>query len=298
MARLRFHPPIEGRFLGIGARLLSPMILVFSLFGGIRAGMPEEDPAEWRATLDGIPESRYPDLSPVEATFEFGWADVVRAGNARLRFRHLGEGRYRAEAEGSSEGAVRLLWPLDASFESEGSFETLLASHVLQEEKYRGKTLTTRLHFDGNGVRRLKESTRDKPGQARWKEYRDSEVRDLLGAMLVIRSQPLAKGDRINVIAYPGANPFLVTVSVAGLEKVTVQGKEREAIRLDLEIRQISTEEDSEGELIEFSKFKAGRVWLSDDEQRLPVRAEIDTFVGYVYGELESVEWGNPDAAP
>jgi hypothetical protein len=36
-------------------------------------------------------------------------------------------------------------------------------------------------------------------------------------------------------------------------------------------------------------KFRSGRVWISDDARRLPLRAEVDVFIGSVFAELAKV---------
>jgi hypothetical protein len=36
--------------------------------------------------------------------------------------------------------------------------------------------------------------------------------------------------------------------------------------------------------------FKSGRGWLSDDDKRVPLRIEVDIFIGYVFAELESLQ--------
>jgi len=275
--------------------LFSQAIVFLSLIGGIQAGLVEEgqEAQEWRAQLSGIPEQRFADLRPLKAEFAFGWADVLQAGSAEFEFARPSPGRYQVVARGGSEGAVSLLWKLEARHEASGSLAHLRSEKVKQVEKYRGKTLTTRLELDGEKIRRLKESTRDPKDHAKWKTYDDPEIRDLVGVMLLIRSQPLKPGDTVRAVAYPSANPFLVTVQVAAHEKIEIQGSERDAIRLELDLKEISTRDENEGELVDFEKFKGGRIWLSNDKDRLPLRAEIDTFIGYVYGELTDVEWGD-----
>jgi len=269
-----------------------PALLALFLMDGAHAEQTDEKNEEpWKSKLTPVPEQRFPDFKPLEVEFEFGWADVVRAGSAEVVISIPSPGKYEVLGEGRSEGAVSLLWKLDATHKSEGTLLDFRSQRVRQVEKYRGKTLTTQLELDGQSVRRLLESTRDPEGHAKWKTYEEPEARDLLGAMLLIRSQPLAKGDKVYAIAYPTTNPFLVTVEVTDYEKIEVQGKKRDAIRLELKLQEILTKKENAGQLKDFDKFKGGRIWLSNDENRLPLRAEIDTFIGYVYGELTGVEW-------
>ena len=68
---------------------------------------------------------------------------------------------------------------------------------------------------------------------------------------------------------------------------VTVAGEEREAVVLDLAVRELPDEdggEQDEGD--EEKKPVLGRLWLADDETRLPLRAECQTPFGRVVVEL------------
>ena len=42
--------------------------------------------------------------------------------------------------------------------------------------------------------------------------------------------------------------------------------------------------------VVPYSKFKSGEVWISDDDLRIPLKARVDIFVGYIYGEIISFE--------
>ena len=58
----------------------------------------------------------------------------------------------------------------------------------------------------------------------------------------------------------------------------------REAIQLDLKIQRVNTKK---GNTLEpHSKFRSGKIWLSNDADRIPLRAEVDIFIGYVFAEI------------
>ncbi len=108
--------------------------------------------------------------------------------------------------------------------------------------------------------------------------------------MFFIRSQPLKDGDKVGLIAFPGDSPYLVEVDVEKRETITVAGQPRPAIRLGFKLQKIETKGGAH--LVEHQKFRNGTVWLSDDQDRIPLRAEVNIFVGFVYGELKSVTFG------
>ena len=41
-------------------------------------------------------------------------------------------------------------------------------------------------------------------------------------------------------------------------------------------------------------KFESGTVWLSNDADRIPLRAEVNIFIGYIFGEITSCTFGSP----
>jgi hypothetical protein len=66
-------------------------------------------------------------------------------------------------------------------------------------------------------------------------------------------------------------------------------GREVKAIRFDLRIQTIETMGPNIGRLAPHKKFRSGRVWMSDDSRRLPLKAEVDVFIGSVFAELVKI---------
>jgi len=90
-------------------------------------------------------------------------------------------------------------------------------------------------------------------------------------------------------VAFPGDAPFLVEAIVAKHEQVRIASTFRKAIRLDFQIQRIDAK--NKDRLAPHGKFRSGSVWISDDENRIPLRAEVYIFIGYVFGELESLRF-------
>ena len=90
------------------------------------------------------------------------------------------------------------------------------------------------------------------------------------------------------MVVFPDESPYLVDLTVAGRDTLTMLGRKIPAIRFTIRIQTIETHGKNKGLLAPHCKFRSGRVWMSDDAQRLPLRAEVDIFVGRVFAEMVS----------
>jgi hypothetical protein len=228
----------------------------------------------------------FPLVRPFSGEFRFGWSDIG-AASARARLWYSGD-RILVEIEGGTDGLARALWQLDAKHKAVILQEGLKPVRFEQFEKYANKRVRTEAVFKPDGLWRIRAVTPDPKSVARWKRVKVEPVRDIVSAMLFIRSQVLNDGDKIGVVAFPGDAPFLVEVTVARHEQIRVAGVPRKAIKLDFQIQRIETRKHR---LAPHGKFRSGSVWLSDDENRIPLRAEVNVFIGYVFGELESLHF-------
>ena len=193
------------------------------------------------------------------------------------------------EVKGGTDGLARTLWQLDARHRATILTEGLKPVAFEQVERYAKKKVRTEAVFKPDGLWRIRAVTPDPNNVAKWKKIKVEPVRDIISAMLLIRSQVLNDGDKIGVVAFPGDAPFLVEVTVARHEQIRVGNSLRKAIKLDFQIQRIDTK--NKGRLAPHGKFKNGTVWISDDENRVPLRAEVNIFIGYVFGELESIRF-------
>ena len=114
-------------------------------------------------------------------------------------------------------------------------------------------------------------------------------VRDLFAVMLFVRSQPLHNGDHLRLSTFPDRNPYLVDLIVAGRDTLQIMGKTVPAIRFTIGIQTIETMGTNIGRLAPHRKFRSGRVWISDDSRRIPLKAEVDVFIGSVFAKLLKV---------
>ena len=91
-------------------------------------------------------------------------------------------------------------------------------------------------------------------------------------------------------MVYPATSAYLATITVSAREPITIAAGTYPAIKLDLQLNKIGKKR----ELGPHKKFRGASVWVSDDSDRLLLRAQASIFVGKVFAELQSVRF--PDA--
>jgi hypothetical protein len=218
--------------------------------------------------------------------FRFGWSNLIEAGQADASIVRKGDS-YRARVNGGSKGVARTMWSLDAEHFAMINAASLRPVRVAQLERYRKRSIQTQVAYDENGLKRLRKST-DSQEPAKWKRVNFTPIFDILGGVLFVRSQPLHVGDRVGLVCFPGDSPFITVVRVEKRETLRCMGRDWPVLRLSLSIRKLETKKGVPTEAIGYSKFRSGTVWVSDDALRLPLRAEVQVMVGFVYGELSS----------
>jgi len=244
--------------------------------------------SDWRSEVSDAPPGKFPDLPSIRLHYTFGWSNVIQAAHAEATIARVGD-EYRTKVSGGTDGLARALWMLDAQHSAlmlAGSDKPVRISQV---ERYRRRSIETMVRYDAKGLDRLRRVT-PSPGKAVWKRVNFSPMYDVIGGVLYVRSQPLKVGDSVGVVSFPGDSPYLAVVQVVKRETIRCMGRDWPALRLSLQIRKLTVRKDKPQEAVEYSKFHGGTVWVSDDALRIPLRAEVHVFVGFVYGQLQSYE--------
>lgn len=253
--------------------------------GGLNAEAPH-----WPSMLHPLGVGSHPEIAPFEATFAFGWSGIQAAtGEASLTYEGA---NYRVKATGRTEGLAAQLWRMQLDSQILAKREQFTSISLFQREQYSSYRLemTGKFQTDGVWSERLRIPSSD-PG--RWRFMRVAPIRDMMSAMLFMRSQPLATGDETALVAFPGDSPYLVRMKVEGRESIRLMNEMRSAIRVRLFLQKIEVSGPNKGKLQDHTKFRSGVVWVSDDGNRFPLRAEVTLFIGYVYAELTGLKF-NP----
>ena len=227
-------------------------------------------------------------MRPLWASYRFGWGGFT-AATGEAHFTKPSATRFQVDGTGHTLGLVRVLWRLDTTHHSLADAETLHPIEMRQVEVYRKKTLSTHLAFTNIGVRR---SRTEGPGKGKTsaKQFDFPNLFDLNSAALYLRSQSLKDGSVYRVVVYPATSPYLATLTVAGHEKIAVHAGVYNAIKIDLHLDKIGKSMETEPH----KKFRRATLWVSDDSDRVLLRAEAQLFVGTVFAELQSIRFEKP----
>ena len=239
----------------------------------------------WESTLTKDPPGSFPEPRPVQTTYHFGWSGIT-AGKGDIHFTKAGPKHFQMDAKGGTTGFARALWRLDATYHGVVNTDTLRPVESKQVEAYRRKKITTELTFTDANVSRTRS---DSPGSKdnKPKIFSFPDLFDLHGAMLYLRSQPLTDHAVYRIVVYPATAAYLATVTVLGRERVSVHAGSYGAIKFDVQLKRVG----KDLELEPHRKFRRATVWVSDDENRIPLRIEAQIFVGTVFAELYAIHF-------
>jgi Protein of unknown function (DUF3108) len=267
-------------------RTLDPLawIFVILLFGSTQEVRADPSPAWVRSLTSDKGPGKFTAPPAMRLAYRFGWSGI-QAATADIHLFSPTRNTLEMDASGATSGFPRTLFRLDINHQATENKSTLRPIHFFQEEKYRSETVKTNVDFDADQVTGLREKIpSDHPPKPT--VFKFSPVFDMTTALLWVRSQPLADGDSESIVVWASNAPYLAVIKVVGRDAITVGGKKQNAIKLDLTLKRI----DKKMQLKDHKMFKSGRGWLSDDDNRIPLRIEADIFIGYVFAELQSMQ--------
>ena len=240
----------------------------------------------WQSTVSPLAAQPFPEIRPFQAEYRLGWAEI-EAAKAKAAISYDG-GHALFTGSGGTTGLARALYQLDATLHAAATRDGLQTIQSQQLEKYATRTLSTRIEGKNGSLTSLREWISPDSKPSKWKPVKIAPIRDLFAASLFIRSQSLAKGEKVRTLVFPGGSPFLVDIESLGPEKIPIAGTPRDALRLGIKIQSVNTKK---GNALEpHRKFRSGTLWLSNDPDRILLRAEVQVFVGYVFAELASFQ--------
>jgi hypothetical protein len=268
----------------LGRRSFPAWILVIFLFGSTQGVWADQSPAWVRSLTSDKGPGKFTALPAMRLAYRFGWSGI-QAATADIHLFSPTRNTFEMDASGATSGFPRTLFRLDVLHQATENKNTLRPIHFYQEEKYRQETVKTNVDFESDQVTGLREKIpSDHPPKPNI--FKFGPVFDMTTALLWVRSQPLADGDSESIVVWASNAPYLAIIKVVGRDTINVGGKKQNAIKLDLTLKRI----DKKMQLKDHKMFKSGRGWLSDDDNRVPLRIEADIFIGYVFAELESIQ--------
>src|SRR5262249_230837 len=241
----------------------------------------------WEATVTKDPPGNFPALRPLRTSYHFGWSGIT-AATGEVHFGKT-DRRFELDAAGKTIGFVRALWKMDTTYPGFPATETLRQIQSKQTEIYRKKKLITDLAFTNSGVARTRTEGTG-AGKTSTVPFNLPGLFDLHGAFLYLRSQPLNDHSVYRIVVYPATSAYLTTVTILAHEHISVRAGSYNAIKIDLQLKRVG----KKMELEPHRKFRRATIWISDDEDRIPLRIEAQIFVGTVFAELQTFHF-DPD---
>lgn len=216
-------------------------------------------------------------------TYELTWS-VFRAGRlvATLGRANTGPGDpYEVKVSARSRGFVSLLYEVQDDFDVVFDPTGKCSLEVTKKIKEGRRRKETRIVFD-NSRKLAVLDERDLNRPADPPKHAETEtpgcVADLVTAFYYLRSRPMQVGQRITVPVNDGTKTSEVIAQVQAREEIQTALGRRFAFRI-------------EPTVFDGLYKRKGRmlIWLSDDEQRLPLRVKAIISVGTITGDLQSV---------
>ncbi len=259
-----------------------------------QAASPASTPAPaWLSRVNAGAPGAIPPPRPFKASYRLSWSDLD-AAKAEVSCTASDDGsQIVTKISGGTLGLARTLYQVDGTHVAIANRHTLRPVRLDQTELEARKRKTARVDFSDAGAER-KTAVVDRNAGAptsadqHLRSFAYPDMYDMHSALLYIRSLPLNAGDSQTLITMTAGNPYLATIKVLGRSSVKTTSGTYQAIECSVALSRIS----KHGELEPHKTFKSARVWLSDDPDRLIVKAEAQVFVGTVTLDLTHVVFG------
>lgn len=238
-----------------------------------------DEPA-WKSTLTDPALGPHSKLAPCRLEYRASWKGLIDAATMQMEFgnpTNAKPGIFVVTSAAQSLGAAAALFPYKHWYWSELDAATLKPKLFHSVEELEDKNVTHSLDYAPAGVHCSQTTKVTKTGAEynNAKDFAFAPAFDIFSAMLFIRSQELTDDSSYIFIIQPGETPYLANVRVVGRE--VHEGKN--AIHLTVGMQKISTKTMG---LKPYKKFKEASLWLSDDEDRVPLEIRVAAYVGDV----------------
>ncbi len=239
----------------------------------------------WESELTPPGPGAHPALPPIGLDYRLSWKGMIQSGTLRMEFAPKGikkPGRLVVRSSAASTGHAASLFPYQHDFWTELDPKSLHPRYFKAEEANRKGATITHVRYHPDRVHSSETKVSKKTGATVKSDmtFKHTPVFDIFSAMLHIRSQNLAAGDRISLVVQPFDNPYLLDVVSHGPE----QHHGQQAIRMTVSMRKIDRDTR---ELKPYKKLKRpATLWLSDDDDRVILEVRAAAFIGDVRATL------------
>ena len=235
----------------------------------------------WYYAKETTPSENTPKWFGEELKFDISWS-FITAGKAQLNSSKIveanGQKMYQLEAYAQSYPVIdamfkvrdiNMSWIAEDLSHSTGYWQSVKEGSYARDEwlifDYKNHTYT--IH------------KKDKKGNLEHKPhtFEGNTIVDMLSSLYFVRNQELPLKGEVYFDIVNRGDQYPLKVVVLGREKVKVKAGKFDCIVVEPMIS---------GEGIFVSKGKSLKVWLTDDEYKMPVKMAVEVFIGSVKAEL------------
>ena len=235
----------------------------------------------WYYAKETTPSENKPKWFGEELKFDISWS-FITAGKAQLNSSKIveanGQKMYQLEAYAQSYPVIdtmfkvrdiNMSWIAEDLSHSTGYWQSVKEGSYARDEwlifDYKNHTYT--IH------------KKDKKGNLEHKPhtFEGNTIVDMLSSLYFVRNQELPLKGEVYFDIVNRGDQYPLKVVVLGREKVKVKAGKFDCIVVEPMIS---------GEGIFVSKGKSLKVWLTDDEYKMPVKMAVEVFIGSVKAEL------------
>jgi Protein of unknown function (DUF3108) len=217
--------------------------------------------------------------------FEFGWSGLsVAEAEINTELVNIeGEEYYHFSGRAHTLSIVNLLWKMNDSAESYVRAGDLKPVKFIMRQRENSLKVDAVASFDEEQiVLRKKDEYRGKVKPEKVWEYDNRGAFCPLSLAFFTRSIAYEPGDELSFEVIAGTDLYLVTFKVEARETIEVKAGKYRALRVVPTMQKLTGRIPTGDE----RKFRSATLWISDDKQRLPLKAESEVFIGTVFGEL------------
>ncbi len=243
----------------------------------------------WKSELTSSALGPHPGITSCFLDFKVSWKGLINSGTLKMEFAPKDAKKthdFIVRSSASSLGTAAALFPYQSDYWSELDPKTFKPRYFHATEKDKKESITTIVRFWPDRVETQETSKLTATGKSSQTDeiFKFTPVFDIFSAMLHVRSQTLAVGDKVTLVVCPFKSPMLLRITVISHE--THNG--RDAIRLNLGMQKIKS---NTLELKAYKKLKKdATLWLSNDADRIPVEFRAAVFIGDVRATLSKYQ--------
>ncbi len=266
----------------MGSMRLLPTVLLSLAFAGCAAFRPLAPEATrgagaFRAEGAVLPRRE-------EIAYSASWNGIA-AGRGVFRFERRGD-VYVGDARVETTGVVSLLYGVEVRARAVSGAEDLLSREWSYESGTGGEARRVRVTYDPEtgkvrsvirSRKKVEEVSLEVPGAL-----------DPLGIIHALRRSALEPGRSFRATLFTERNLYRAECLVVGRERVRVPAGPRDAFLVRVDIRKVVKGKPED-------HGRQAAIWISDDEDRVPVRIDADTKVGRISLRLTRYRRGGPE---